>query len=416
MTSMAKTICLAAAILLLMSAAGLAESEWEHLYTKDGIEIYKKTFPGTDVCAFKGVGFVDAKMEVIGCVLRDIPSYPQWMAKCKKALVLKDIDRNTKILYNAINAPFPYKDRDMVVKNETLYHLDNGTAEITFGVADDTSLAPPTSKYVRVEELSGRYLLEFFGREKTRLTYLHRAHPGGNIPVSIANRVEIRDYPYTNIKGLRKMVKKQEYIEKGAASPEHDLIEKMGSDIDIVRSILKKRVSDYLIDPELLKIVFRDDLMRDIVTYVHAEGASFKSIQQAVLGMFSVGATSEKIEEYIADKDLDEFFSIDKLMEEKWLIELIAKNKGLIEEFLDANSSSAEKMFHKITTCEKAVQTFIKDEELARTILTDPEIRRQLWEDDTLRREILENIGSFDDLEEFEDLVEDRVEEYSVTA
>ncbi|MFW5989335.1 MAG: START domain-containing protein [Desulfosudaceae bacterium] len=413
---MAKTICLAAALLLLLTAAGLAESEWEHLYTKDGIEIYKKTLPGTDVCAFKGVGFVDAKMEVIGCVLRDIPAYPQWMAKCKKALVLKDIDRNTKILYNVIDAPFPYKDRDMVVDNETVYNLDNGTAEITFGVAEDTSLAPPSGKYVRVEELSGRYLLEFFGREKTRLTYLHRADPGGNIPVSLANRVEIRNYPYTNIKGLRKMVKKEKYIEKGAASPEHALIKKMGGDIDIVRSVLKKRVSDYLIDPELLEIVFREDSMRDIVAYVHAEGASFKSIQQAVLGMFSAGVTSEKIEEYVADKDLDEFFSIDKLMKEKWLIDLIANNKGLIEDFLDANSSSAEKMFHKITTSEKAVQTFIKDEELARSILTDSEVRQQLWEDDTLRRELLENIGSFDDLEEFEDLIEDRVEKYSEAA
>jgi len=411
MKCFAKTVCLAAVLFCLLTAVALAEGQWEHLYTEDGIDIYKKTFPGTDVCAFKGVGFVDAKMEVIGCVIRDVPNYPEWMAKCKKAMILKDIDRNTKIIYNVINAPFPYSDRDMVVDNNTVYHLDKGTAEITFGISD-SPLAPPTDKYVRVTELSGRYLLEFFGRNKTRVTYLHRAHPGGNIPVSIANRVEIRNYPYINIMGLREMAAKQEYIEEGAASPEHDLIEKMNANRLIVGKILKNRVSEYVIDPQLLELIFDQPLMKEIVSYVHAEEARFESIQHAVLGMFSVGVTSPAVEAYIADKELTDFFSMDKFMQEKWLISLIAQEKGLIENFLDANSPAAEKMFHTLTTSKSAVRTFIQDEELAATILTRADVRRQLWADDTLRQEILENIGSFDDLEEFEELIRERVEEY----
>ncbi len=411
MRMIARTACLAAVLLGLLLTAAMAESDWEHLYTKDGIDVYQKDLPDTDVCRFKGVGFVDASMETIGCVLRDIPAFPEWVANFKKAVVLKDIDRNTKITYNIIDTPFPYKNRDMIIENDTVYNLEKGSAEITFA-ARDSSLAPPTDKYVRMTDVSGRYFIEFFGREKTRVTYEYQADPEGNIPVALANRVEIKHQPYISLKGLREMADKQKYIAEGAASPEHDLIEKMRGNIKVVRSILKNRISEYVVDPELLDLIFSQPRMQEIIAAVHEKNASFQSIQQAVLGMFSIGVTSPKVAAYIADKDLADFFSIDKLMKEKWVADLIAREKSLIERFLDANSSAAEKMFHKITSSDKVVHTFVRDKELARTILTNAGVRRQLWADDTLRDNILNNIGSFDDIDDFAEIVEERVKTY----
>ncbi len=270
-------LCVILGGMFVVGSVVAADGKWELIASDDGIDTYRMTHPGTDVCTFKGVGFVDAKMEVVGEVIRDIPAYPEWMAKCKHARVLKHIDRNTKVFYNIINAPFPYKDRDMVVDNQTIYDLENGVADISFGVAKDYSF-PEDRRYFRLTEITGKYYIEYFGRNKTRVTYLHRAHPGGNIPVLIANRIEISRYPAINIKGIREMAKKEKYIKAGRQSPEYDLIEKMISKGENVEKVLKNRMGQYIIDPKLLEIVFAQPAAREIADHVYAEGTTFESV------------------------------------------------------------------------------------------------------------------------------------------
>jgi len=74
--------------LLLLTAVVSAESKWKYIYTRDGIDVFQKSFPGTSVRAFKGIGFVDAKLEVVNAVIRNIPAYPMWVARCKEAIFL----------------------------------------------------------------------------------------------------------------------------------------------------------------------------------------------------------------------------------------------------------------------------------------------------------------------------------------
>jgi hypothetical protein len=187
------------------------ETEWTHLFTRDGIDVYRKTLPGTPVCAFKGVGFVDAEMGVVGAVLQDISAYPQWVARCRESVVLKEIDCHTRIVYSVIDTPKPFKDRDMILSNTTIYNPERGVVEITFDIFNQ-GLIPPQDKYFRVSDFSGKYLIEPFSRNKTLVSFVFQGNPGGNIPVTIANWVESRNYPHTIIMGLREMVQKNKCI------------------------------------------------------------------------------------------------------------------------------------------------------------------------------------------------------------
>jgi len=92
--------------------AAAEDGQWELIMSKDGIDTYRMTHPGTDVCTFKGVGFVDAKIEVVGEVMRDILAYPEWMAKFKKTTILKTIDRNTYVFHAIVRTPPPFQNRD----------------------------------------------------------------------------------------------------------------------------------------------------------------------------------------------------------------------------------------------------------------------------------------------------------------
>ncbi|MDY6822724.1 MAG: START domain-containing protein [Thermodesulfobacteriota bacterium] len=410
-------------LMFLAASAGAKDGEWELILSEDGIDTYRMTHPGTDVCTFKGVGFVDARMEVVGCVIRDIPSYPEWMADFKDTTIVKTIDRNTYIFHCVINAPFPYKDRDILINNEAVYNLENGTAQIIFGVETET-LFPEKSQYYRLSQgqLEGKYYIEFFGRNKTRVTYMHRAHPGGNIPVSIANMLKIRHYPATNIKGLRMMSKKEKYIQAGLVSPENELIENMLADSVMVREVLKTRIGEYITDPVLLDLMFDTDMAAQIVGHVHEKNATFESVKQAVIDMLNIVATeglkgdmqSEvyHILTYVADKRFENFFNMKKFMQETWLVDAVAARKDLIRGLLNKNSDLAKVMFDKITASEPAVTCFIQDDDLAEKILNDASIRQKLWEDEVLREQIIEHLGDFDSLKAFEALVEERVDSY----
>jgi hypothetical protein len=392
------------ACLLLPTAVVMAGDDWDYLYTRDGIDVFQKTIPETGAHAFKGLGFVDARLEVIGAVIRDIAAYPRWVARCRKAVVLQDIDFNTKIFYSIVDAPPPFQDRDMVIQNDTIYDLEKGTAEITFRLSDQ-ALVPPTDNYYRVTELSGEYLLEYFGRDKTRITFEYRGCPGGNVPVKLADWIESRHYPYINIMGIRRMVREQKYIEAGAESPDRELIENAGSDPAQVAKIFKNRIGEYIVDPRVLDIVFDSRTMQEMVKSVHAEKTTFESIQQAVAGVFSELACRPAVAACIDDKPLQEIICLSTLMREKWLVDLIARNRQQIEGYLNTPGTNIEKLFYKIATSENAVRAFIKDDDLARAILSSESIRTRLWQESGFKKEVLDKILTFENVGDFEKIV-----------
>ncbi len=200
-------------ILACLSPAGAVnpDDEWTHLFTKDGIAVYRRTAPETGLCAFKGVGLVDARPSVVGSVLQDISAYPQWVDRCRESVLLKEIGSDTKIFYSVVDTPLPFKDRDVILRNKTAYDAEKGALEITFDVFNQI-LVPPKDDYCRVSDLYSKYLIEPYQDNKTRVTVIYQGDPGGNIPVTIANWVATRRYPHTVIMGLRGMVKKQKYL------------------------------------------------------------------------------------------------------------------------------------------------------------------------------------------------------------
>lgn len=409
-------------ILILFSLAGAEEGRWELIQSKNGIDTYKMTHSGTDVCTFKGVGFVDAKIEIIGEVMRDIPAYPEWMAKFKKTKVLKTIDRNTYVFHAVLKTPLPYQNRDFVIENQTKYNYDNGTALLSFWSSKNYPY-PEQKGYLRLTDLEGQYFFEYFGRDKTRVTYQYRSHPGGNIPVGLANDFEIKHYPSITIAGLRKMVKKKKYIEAGLASPEHTMIERMLDNKSDVANILKRRIGEYIIDPVLLDMLFEMTHQKKIVDNVYATRSDFAGLRKGMIDLFDIVSEKnqdrevkqdlDKINQYLKNKELDSFFSMKKFMGETWLMDEIKKDKKLIYGLFDMKSPLAKTLFDKITTSETAVTFFIQDKRLSENILKSAGLREKLWEDQVLRTRLTNELGSFKNIKDFENLIAERVRSYA---
>jgi hypothetical protein len=423
MKSVIKFMVVIAGLLLLFSIAAAEDGQWELIMSKDGIDTYRMTHPGTDVCTFKGIGFVDTKIEVVGEVMRDIPAYPEWMAKFKKTTILKTIDRNTYVFHAIVRTPPPFHNRDLVIENQTKYNFNNGSSLLTFWSAKNFNYPEQKGLY-RITEMEGSYYFEYFGRDKTRVTYQYRSHPGGNIPVFLANEIEIKYFPAMTISGLRKMVQKKKYIDAGLASPEHDMIERMLDSKKDVAAILKNRIGEYIIDPVLLDMLFEGTIPRRIVDNIYATRSDFASIRKGMVDLFDVvgdtsitGPLKEEVDvlvAYLSNKNLDSFFSMKKFMNETWLLEEIKKDKKLIYGLFEMKSKLAKVIFDKATTSRTAVTSFIKNKRLAESILNNASLRKKLWEDKVLRERLAKELGTFKSPVDFENLVAERVKSYSL--
>lgn len=408
-------------LLLLVSIAG-AEGQWELIMSQDGIDTYRMTHPGTSICTFKGVGFVDSNIVIVGEVLRDILAYPEWFYSFKRAKILKKIDRNTYILHAVINTPFPFKNRDAVIEDNALYDFSKGTAMITFRLTKNYNF-PQQECCQRLPELDGHFYLEYFGKNKTKVTYQHRFDPGGVVPVNLANAFNGKYYPAVSIAGIREMVKKEKYIKGGLASPEYTSIERMLDNKTIVTNLIKNRIGDIILDPVLLDMVFGMTVPKKIMTNIHTTRADFEVVRQGIVDLFTsvvakaiTGQQKQEVDAiaaYLADKKFDTFFSMNRFMEERWLVDGIIKDNKMVPGLFDMENSLAKVLFEKITTSKIAVASFIKDKRLAERILTDASLRKKLWTDKAIRDRLTNEPGAFKSARDFENFIAERVKNYS---
>jgi len=67
-----------------MPAGVTAASDWKLAIQKDGIEVSTRPVKGSDFDEFMGTADIDASIDVVYAVFKDIPAATQWMADCKR--------------------------------------------------------------------------------------------------------------------------------------------------------------------------------------------------------------------------------------------------------------------------------------------------------------------------------------------
>ena len=387
-----------------MTGIALAE-EWELIYCKDGISGYQRHIPGTDMKEFKADGFVEARMEVIGEVIRDIPSYPQWMAKCKEAVVLKDIDRNTKIFYNEVSVPWPVPNRGVIITNTTKYDLATGRAIIKFKAITSPEYHIKPGR-VQITYLEGEYLLEYFGRSMTKVTYRHKASPGGNISTTVAN-FQSKLFPVINIKGLRKMVELQKYKDRGNKCEEYALIENMVKDPSAVKTISRNRISEYFNNKDDLNRIFEDNR---VVSKIIENKASFGSIRHLVVDACKILLNDDAVRTRNRNKSLREIVNIDKFYNDRGLTSLFVQDN----QFIDLVMNNKD-LLRKLLSDRILLAKIIDSKRLAKSISNDPLVINKMVNDEDLLDRIKTNTHLFQSPDGLKKILEERIERYKTT-
>jgi len=194
-------------------------NQWERVKNSNGIEIYLRPVEGSVIKEFRGVTTVQGSLSSILAVLDDTTSYTLWMYRCSSAELLFKKNVYERITYTVTSSPWPVVDRDIAVKS--VFSQDKKTFAVTVSLSGLPSYTPVRQGRVRMNRVSGYWLLEPLGNGNVRVTYRLHSEPGGSVPDSLVNS-SLVDIPFNTLYNLRgrvmlpqyKEVKYKEIVEK----------------------------------------------------------------------------------------------------------------------------------------------------------------------------------------------------------
>ena len=306
-----------------IAVAGAA-GNWTLIKNSDGIKTYERTVPGTDLKEFIAVTTIDARMEIIGEVLRDVAEYPGWISDCVEAILKKKYDRNTFVLYLILNPPLIEK-RDIVLKNETTYDYENGNAVIKF-FSTDEGRVPLEKNRTRVTMMNGLYKMEYMGRNKTKFIYKLKVDPSGSIPKRLAYSV-MKKYPHDTLKKLKKIVVHKKYSDMARGSLEEREIDKRASDENVVRKIFSNNMLRAVENKPALESIMAAE--NENIKNIAASGGAYEDVHKAARDVIN-----KYIEKIVMDKKKNERLQNNK--------QLIGEITDLIMTYCEASDKTID--------------------------------------------------------------------------
>jgi hypothetical protein len=294
-----------------------AADSWVKYKDSDGIKSYVRSVPGTDLKEYLAVTTMDAKMEVIGEVLRDVPEFPKWLPDCTGAQTLKKYDRNTFVLH-LILSPLFIQQRDIVLKDDSVYDYENGNARVSFFCTDDVKI-PVDKNRTRITVMDGLYKMDYIGRNKTRFIYKLKVDPAGNIPKALAYSV-MKEYPAKTLKKMKEMVKNSKYADIARNTDEEKQINVRSTNEVVVKKILSNH---------LMKVVKNKALLSEIID---AEKEGIKRIALS-------GSAYETVEKTARDICTN---YVDRIVADKKVSDKLRNNKKLIDDLTELLTMNCE--------------------------------------------------------------------------
>ncbi len=180
--------------LLLLSLLVFAADapRWELSANVDGIQVFARQRPGTEVREIKAISLMEATPHEIWRVIRDYDNYTKTMPyTVESKVLLKEQGGKLIYFYSRLDMPL-VNSRDYIIRivDESVWRDGAGYLKLSWMAATGKdALAPLKKDIVRVRIDDGYWLLESRadGR-KTLATYYIYTSPGGAIPDWIANK------------------------------------------------------------------------------------------------------------------------------------------------------------------------------------------------------------------------------------
>jgi hypothetical protein len=189
-------------------AGGKIEKDgWEKLSDKNGVQVYRKSEPGSPLKSIKGSGVVNAPVATVALVLLDDDRVPEWVDSLAVAKVVRTSGPYEYVEYNLVTMPLWVRNREFITRVWLSVDRPNKTAIIRSVPADEPSIK--RTRNIR-GDLTAYYQMKSIDDDKhTLLTVELHSDPKGSLPAWLVNYFQ-KDWAHATIEGIRSQVKKKD--------------------------------------------------------------------------------------------------------------------------------------------------------------------------------------------------------------
>jgi hypothetical protein len=304
-------------LILCAEPAAMAEtnSNWQMIMDNENIKGYSRSVEGSDLLEFRSSVIVNAKIEVVGAILRNVEGLKEASSHCTDVRFLEKTDINNYVFYVAYSYPPPIADRDMIVKVSGRYDYNMGRV-ISDLRALKEPLVPLKKNCIRITNYKAQFIVEYINREKTNIVYTSMLDPAGSIPKSLANFMSKLALESSGL-DLQEAIKNKKYIDAAMNSQDHEIVENLVKNKDVMKNIYSNRLGEYIKDKEFIEIIVNDNFMfnklsggegeiSEIIRYGWGSESSKKKSVELLLKLYleTFIKDREKINQIIENNDL----------------------------------------------------------------------------------------------------------------
>jgi hypothetical protein len=183
----------------------LFAQDWELSKDENNIRVYKGKSDSSRYNVIK----VEAEMQgtlmkLIG-ILRDVSNNKNWVYNTTQSHLVKKINDNEFLYYAETHLPWPFSNRDMVIRMH--FDLDTLRNNLKIKATGEPSAVPEVDNKVRIQKFSGDWDVKYDGVNKITIVYFLEVNPGGNISPGISN-LFVTKGPFETFNNLAKLLLK----------------------------------------------------------------------------------------------------------------------------------------------------------------------------------------------------------------
>jgi hypothetical protein len=195
---------------LLLQVTAKSQDGWNLKKDKNGIKVFSKKSDKFKFDQLKVECVLDGKVSQLAAVLLDVDNQHQWVYKTNKSQLLKEMGVGDVLYYSEIACPWPFENRDLVVRMNIVQNSINKVMTIEARNVDD--YIPARNNLVRIKYSNAQWTVTPINSNQLKVEYTIEVDPGNNVPAWLLN-LFASNGPYESFINLREKMKVAPYAE-----------------------------------------------------------------------------------------------------------------------------------------------------------------------------------------------------------
>jgi hypothetical protein len=189
---------------LLLPVIAKSQHVWKLKKDKNGIKVFSRKSDKFKFDELKVECVMDGTLSQLAAVLLDVNNQHQWVYKTAKSQLLETVGTAEVIYYSEIECPWPFENRDMVVRMRMMQNITDKV--VTIEAKNVSGYMPDKLRLVRINYSNAHWTVTPISATQFKVYYTIQVDPGEGVPAWLLNLFAING-PYESFSNLKEKIK-----------------------------------------------------------------------------------------------------------------------------------------------------------------------------------------------------------------